>query len=127
MDTLVERFEPPPAVEHSGGSQLALKVGSFSLALSGSTHGSHRRTLGYRFEERVLPLDRAVYVLGEIADTSDGLVLRKSTTTEGPYLISLKTEAELIQSKAASAKWLRLGAIACVITGFGLAVMGLLK
>jgi hypothetical protein len=127
LDTIVERFEAPNAVEYMGGSQLSLRVGGFSLAVGGNQHGNHRRTLGYRFEERILPLDRSVYVLGEVADTADGLVLRKPATTEGPYVVSLKSEAELIQSKEASAKWLKIGAIASVITGIALVVMGLLK
>ncbi|MGB0589503.1 MAG: E3 ubiquitin ligase family protein [Myxococcota bacterium] len=127
LDTIVDRFEAPSAVEHMGGSQLALRVGNFNLAVSGGHHGNQRRTLGYRFEERVLPLDRSVYVLGEVADTADGLVLRKPTTTEGPYVVALKSEAELIQLKESSAKWLKIGAITSVITGIALVVMGLLK
>ena len=127
LDTIVERFEAPAAVEYDAGSQLSLRVGGFSLAVGGRMHGSQRRTIGYRFVERVLPLDRAVYVLGEVADTSDGLVLRAATSEQGPYVISLKSEAELIQAKQSSAKWLRIGAIVSGVAGIALAVIGLLK
>ena len=127
LDTIVERFEAPAAVEYDAGSQLSLRVGGFSLAVGGRMHGSQRRTIGYRFVERVLPLDRAVYVLGEVADTSDGLVLRAATGEQGPYVISLKSEAELIQAKQSSAKWLRIGAIVSGVAGIALAVIGLLK
>jgi hypothetical protein len=127
LDPIVERFEAPSAVEQLGGSQLSLGIGSFSMSLSGGVHGDQRRTLGYRFEERILPLNRDVYVLGEVADTSDGLVLRAGSTKDDPFVISLKTEAELVRSKEASAKWLRLGAIVSLIGGIALVVMGLLK
>ena len=127
MDKIVERFEPPSAVERSSGSQMALSVGSFSLSVAGARHGNQRRTLGYRFEERVMHLGRDIYALGEVADTNDGIVLRKPETTDGPYVLSLKSEAELIQSKESSARWLKIGAIVALASALALAVMGLLK
>lgn len=127
LDKLVDRFEPPSVVEQSGHSGLSLRVGSFQLALTGGLSGSHRRTLGYRFTERALPINRPVYALGEVADTSDGLVLRKPSSSDEPFLVSLKSEGELISAKRASAKWLRVGSICATITAIALVVMGLLK
>ena len=127
LDKVVDRFEPPAAVERTSGQGLSLAVGSFSLNLSGSHRGSQRRTLGYRFTEKVLPLNKPVYALGEVADTSDGLVLRKPNASSDPFVVSLKSETELIASKQSAAKWLKYGALASIIAGSALVVMGLLK
>jgi len=127
LDKVVDRFEPPNAVEHNHHGGFALRAGSFSLSLTGTRHGDSRRTLGYRFQESVLPLDSEVYVLAEIADTSDGALIRKPTESEAPFVVSLKTEAELIRGKMASAKWLKIAAALSGIAGVALVVMGLLK
>ncbi len=123
LETIVDRFEQPSAVEQ--GASLA--IGGMRLAVGsgfGMSMGSDRRTIGYRFIERVLPIGRPLYALGEVADTDDGLVLRKPADKDKPFLLSLKSEEELVRSAESSAKWLRIGAVALGVGGIALAVIG---
>ena len=127
LHTVVDRFEPPASVEQQHGSGLSLTIGTFSLSLAGGLQGSSRRTLGYRFEERALPLDRPIYAMGEVADTNDGLVLRKPHSSDSPFILSVKSEGELVAESQSSAKWRRVGAVSCAVLGIALVVIGLLK
>jgi hypothetical protein len=126
LETVVDRFEPPSAVESAGMGQIAVRLGSFSLSV-GSGFGNDRRTLGYRFVERILPLARDLYVLGEVTDTPDGLLLRKPSGSGKPFVLSTKSEAELTRTAESSARWLKIAAMAFGIGGIGLAVMGLIR
>ena len=117
LKRVIERFEEPSAVEHGGGGGFALTLGSFSLSTSGYS-GSDRRTLGYRFIEEILPLGSDLYALGEIADTEDGLALRKPEgESKKPFLLSLKSEAELVRSTESAAKWKRIIGLGLIIGG----------
>jgi len=118
----VDRFELPSAVEQQGN----LSWGSFSLSMS-SFNNNNRRTLGYRFIERALPVDHDLYILGEVADTDDGLVLQKPTDkNEGkPFIVSARSEAELIASAESSAKSQKIGGVAAIILGIAVLIYGL--
>jgi len=122
---VVDRFEPPNNVESLSGGRMALRLGGVSLSIGGV--GSTRRTVGYKFTEEALPLDVPAYVLGEVADTEEGLVVRKPADEDKkrPFVVSTKSEAELVRSAESSAKWLRLGSYAVGAGGVVLALMGL--
>ena len=116
---VVERFEQPQAVEQGAG----LSWGGFSLSLS-TFRGSDRRTLGYRFIEEVLALDAPLYALGEACDTDEGLVLRKPEGDEKkkPYILSMKSERELVRSAESAAKWQRIIGLGLIVGGIVAAV-----
>jgi hypothetical protein len=125
---LVDRFEPPGAVEGMRGGQFAVSMGGYSLSVGG-IHGADRRTIGYRFVEEALPVDRRVYALGEVADTEEGLVLRKPSDDDKkrPYVLSTKSEEELVKAAKSSAVWMKLGAAVLGLGGIALAVFGLIR
>lgn len=125
LDKLVERFESASAVESGLGANLTLSVGRFQLSLAGG--GGSARTLGYKFVERALPIGRNVYALGEAAHTDDdGLVLRPPTdeNKKKPFMISLRTEEELVRSGERTATILKViagvlaaGAVVLIVLG----------
>jgi len=127
LEKVVDRFEPPGAVEREGDGALALTIGGFSLSVAGVDTRSDRRTVGYRFEERILPLGRDVYALGEVIDTGDGLILRKTAEKEQPFVLSLRSETQLIGASEASARWRKAVGAVAIAVGIALAVIGLLK
>ncbi len=113
---VVDRFEQP---RPSGG--LVLSFGGFSMDLGGF---GGARTLGYRMRESVLPLDRKVYVLGEVRDSSGELAVERPREKKR-FLISLKSEEELVKSAQSAVQWLTVGAAASGIAGVVLIVVDL--
>jgi hypothetical protein len=124
--TVVDRFEPASAVEQGAGGTMTIGVGAFRVSI-GSLASNDRRTLGYQFQEAILPLDRDVYALGEFADTSDGTVLRRPSEGQKPFLLSLQSEAEVVRKTERSARLYRYGAIAGAILGIVLVVKDLIR
>jgi len=118
-ETVVDRFE----ANRSGGSG-SIDFGNFHFSLSGISGGGG--TLGYRFHEEILPVGRSVYVLGEASDNSGQLIVQKPAE-KGRYIISLKSEEELVKSASSSVQWTLYGAILCGVAGVVLVVIGLIR
>lgn len=105
--------------------QNRVTYGNFSFNISPGS--SDRRILGYEFTEKIIPLERRVYVLGEAADSSGELMIQKSSEKGKLFIITLKSREELAQATASSIKWMMIGAIACFVIGVGAAVYGIMK
>lgn len=71
-----------------------LSFGNFSLVFKPDR--GRCRTLGYRYRESVLPLECQVLIVGEVSDEIDQLTLRKPLERKRDFIISLKTEQDLI-------------------------------
>jgi len=127
---VMERFEPAGANENGLGGQVTLSLGRFQMSLgSGRWDPTTSRTLGYRFTERVLPIGKPVYAIGEVAVSLDeGLLLRPPTEEDKqkPFMVSLKTEEEIVKGAEKSAKVMRFIAIVLGVLGLGLAAGGVL-
>jgi len=119
----VDRFETQAAV--SGGT---ISFGNFSFSLGGiGPGGGGRRTLGYNFTETLLPLNRKAYVLGAASDSSGELMIQKPREKGQQFLISLKSEEEILASSKSGMTWSLVGAIACGVIGVILIVVQLLQ
>ena len=79
-----------------GERGASIRVGTFSMNIAAI--GSGRRTLGYKLEEWAIPTGRNVYVLGEAKDDGGRLRVGKPGIKEGRFLISLKSEEQLVQA-----------------------------
>lgn len=114
-----------------GSGQVTLSMGRFQMSVgSGRWDLSSSRTLGYRFVERVLPVGKPVYAIGEVAATEDeGLVLRPPTDDDKkkPFMLSPRTEEEIIKASEKSARILRIIAIILGVGGVALAVFGVIR
>lgn len=114
---VVSRFEP-----FTGGP--AITVGGFTLQVGAGIGG--RRIVGYQYAESILPLESQLYLFGEATDTSGQLAVQKPREKK-PFIISLKTEEEIVRGGQGSVKWYLYGAIAAFVIGAGLILARLLK
>jgi hypothetical protein len=121
-ERVVDRFEPQTAI--SGGT---ISFGKFSFSLGGIGTGGGRQTLGYNFSETILPLNRRIFVLGAASDSSGELMIQKPRDKKDQFLISLKSEEELLTSSKSGMKWSLIGAIACFIVGIIFVVLQFVK
>jgi hypothetical protein len=114
-----------------GGGQLNLSMGRYQLSVGGGHWDpTTSRTLGYRFIERLLPVGKPVYAIGEVAAIPDeGLVLRAPTDDQKkrPFVVSPRTEEEIVKSAEKSALFLKVGAALLAVGGLALVVVGLLR
>lgn len=107
----IDRFVPGNA---RGGQ---IRMGRFSLSIGGI--GSNRRTLGYQYDESILPLDRRLTVVGEVSDARGAL----DCGTGGPvFVLSTRTKKELIGSAETTAKWTSIFSGLCLLGGIGLLI-----
>jgi hypothetical protein len=104
--------------EQGGGSTLT--VGGFRLNLSAL--GAGRRTLGYKLEEWALCPGKQVYVLGEARDDDGRLRVAKPAQKGGRFIISVKSEEELVRAAKKGSLALNvlagvcaLGAVVCAL------------
>jgi len=121
LETVVNRFEPPGAMER--GSTISF--GGFSLSVGNMSFGSSRRLLGYRIRESILPVGSDIYALGEVRDGTDGLTLNDSSDKEKPFILSVKSEEELLQQYEKTANMQKYGAMGLAVISVGLIVWGL--
>lgn len=119
---VVDRFEPgEPSL--LGGS---ISIGGLSINLGGGGfRGGGSRTIGYRVREKTLPVGRRVYVLGEASTGSGELMIHKSVERGKRFLISLKSDEELVRSAGKAARVLYFSAIGSGALGVVLLVVGL--
>lgn len=102
-------------------SGLNLSIGSFTIS-----SGSNVKTIGYKFEEFALPLKTPLFVIGDANDRSGRLQLSKPTDKR-PFIISTKSEDEIISELHSSANWMLYAAIGSWIVGIGLLILGIVK
>jgi len=107
------QFQPGEAQ----GSTLRIGAFSFNIENIGVNLGGGRRTLGYRYEEHIIPVGKPVYILGEASDASGKLTIIKPTEKSKKLLISVKSEEELM--KSVSTTKLVLLIIACLLLAGG--------
>jgi hypothetical protein len=103
-----------------------LSYGPFSLVLGGDGAGGARRTLGYRYKESVLPLDRPVLVVGTASDRTGTVAIEKPAKADQPYIITPKSHEALTKSVNQSAQIAFWSMVACFGIGVVLLVAGLI-
>jgi hypothetical protein len=92
-----------------------LSFGALRFSLEGLNLGG-RRTLGYRYEEDILPLGRDMYILGEAVDAGGELALQRPDDKKKRFIISCKSEEELVRS---TGKAITALLIISLVTGIG--------
>ena len=105
-------------------NQPGLSWGGFSINLS-SHNSRDKRILGHQYNEWILPVDTKIYVLGEISDSDGHLMIHQPVDKNNRFLITYKSEEELLQSKESQVKSQKIGAIACAIIGIICLIIGL--
>lgn len=103
------------------GPRLSLGNLSFDLSLFRPTSGT--RTLGYRYEEEAIQPGKDLYILGEAADSSGELAIQKPAQKKNKFIISTKSEEELIRSTSCNTVLLLVGSIISVAVGIALILL----
>jgi hypothetical protein len=104
---------------------LKLKIGNFSLGIGDKTPGME--TIGYRYTESGIKMNTRLYVLGDANDRDGRLAVSKSTDKKQPFIVSTKSEDELVGGLGSAATGLKWGAFVCWGLGIGLCIAGLLN
>ena len=121
LEKACDRFEPGDP----GGASL--KMGRWQLDLGLLVLGPGRRTVGYRYEEWLLPVDRPIFVLGEASDAQGELVIRKPGAKGTSFLVSTRSEESLIQSADKAARWLVVGTTVSGVAGLVMMILYLVR
>lgn len=108
--------------ESQHGSKISF--GGFSLSF-GSQGNGRGRTLGYKYEESILPISREALVIGMATDVTSTTTIRKPSDHKQQFIISLKTEGELTKSVTRTAKQMFYAMLGCLGTGALLFGVGL--
>ena len=104
------------------------KIGAFSIDFGGiSPLSGGRRTIGYRYEEDIIPLGRDLYVLGEATDKSGEVQIVKPGDKKKKFIVSLKSEEELIKSTKSASTGLMIGATVSAVAGAVVIVLNALN
>lgn len=80
------------------------------------------KTIGYRYQEKIIPADVRLYVLGELSDRSGELSVVKPSEKDKYFIVSTKSEEEIVKSAESAALWQKIGAIVSILVGVGLVV-----
>ena len=96
------------------------------LNLNTSSSGD-RKILGYEYTERILPLDRKAYVIGLASDSTGELMIQQPAEKGKPFIITLKSEEELVKGTESTIKIMMISAIVCWALGAAAIVFGLLS
>lgn len=110
---VVNRFE-----RNTGGDGSSISLGGVTIQLGGG-----ERTLGYRYTESILPVDAPVYVLGTVHE--GGGIGAPPEDGDHRFVVSHRSEEALGQSLGKTVLWLGVGAIAAIVLGVILLVIGI--
>ena len=110
------------------GRGASMRFGSYSFDPGRfAAIGGGRRTLGYRLEESAIPVGRPMYVLGEAVDSEGRLRIRKPDKKGASFIVSLKSEEQLVKGAASSAKGLVIAAVIAAVLGVAAIVFGAIR
>jgi len=91
------------------------------------SYGADSKTLGYSYKEKIIPQGAKLYVLGEVSDRRGKLSIVKPSEKGKHFIVSTKSEEELVKSAENSATWQLYGGIASAVIGAILIVLGILQ
>ena len=114
-DKLASRFE-------QGGSKpgMAIKFGGLSLSFD---MAGGRRTLGYKMEEYAITVGKRLYVLGEARDDGGQLRVTKPTEKGKRFLITVKSEEDMVKSALSANKALKIASLVLVVAAAASAIL----
>lgn len=122
LTTSVSRFEPDHAISIQGSR---LRLGDLSLSIDIQPLAGRRRIKGYRFSEQIFEPSGPLYLLGTVVDQGGELTLVHPAEKTQRYVISHKSEEELVTNLDSNSKLFFWGSIASAVIGLGLSIAGL--
>lgn len=97
-------------------------------APAGYSFSSDSNTIGYRYKEKSIPLNAKLYVLGEASDRKNGeIAIVKPTDPKKQFIVSTKSEEELLKGIESNAQWSFYGSIALAAAGGISMILGIVN
>lgn len=95
----------------------SLQWGDFQLTLP----QTQNQVLGYALEETAIPLSSELYVIGSVSEQAGELYLSKG---KEQFLISVKSDSELLQQRQNNAKWSLIIAVVLAVAAVLVFIFG---
>lgn len=115
-------FEPASSGAHRRGR---LNIGSFSLDIDTDSSWGRQRLVGYHFNERIFKSEGQAYLLGTVVDRKGELTLVHPAEKEQRYIISHKSEEQIVTELDSQTKWYFWIAVVAGVLGVALNLVGL--
>ena len=93
----------------------------FGVQFSAPSGGA--RTLGFRYKEKLIPLGHPLYVVGEARQSAGALRIGRPSEKGKPFIVSVKSEEEVVADMQGSVKTAFYTGIALMIGGAAVAVL----
>ena len=114
----VDRFEQGQPQRRSGSTFDKI----FDVLI---TPSSDSGTIGFTYREWVIRPGARLYVHGEVADDT-GVLRFAKPATKGRYIISTRSEEQIVGQARSHAKWANVAAVTAAVAGVVLVVVGLI-
>lgn len=105
LDNAVNQFK-------TSGSSVSFSFGTYH-----PENSRKKRSKGYREIERNIPTGQQLFILGELNDRKGTPTITISGEKGNPFIVSIKSEAEVVSGLESKIKMVYYGAIACVVVG----------
>ena len=120
----VDRFEPVNSYNENNFFQNPRRR---FTSFNPGAFGSGSRMLGYRMVEYAFLTGQKLYLLGDAYMNAGQLTFGKPTEKGKQYIVTAKSEEELVSSKESSKKAALIGGIACAVIGVIMIITGIAK
>lgn len=88
---------------------------------------SDSKTIGFQYTEYAIPVNSTIYTLGDANDRSGTLKLSRPQDNTRKFIVSTKSEEQLVAEAKSGAKMAKYGSIASFIGGVLVILYGVLK
>ncbi len=110
-EKLYSDFEKGDPVQQNGGN-MHISIKGVSIALNNrSTMNDRMRTIGYRYKEEGIRINKDLYIVGNANDRDGRLRIGVLPSSKDPFIVSAKSKDEVVGSYNSSAKILGIIAI----------------
>ena len=121
----MDRFEPAQSYNNNNFFQNRNRI--FRSFDNGFVGGNDHRMLGYRQVEMAFNVGQKLYVLGEAYMNGGVLMIGPPTDKSRQFIVTAKSEEELVKSKESAKKASLIGGIACAVIGLIVIIVGFTK
>lgn len=102
--------------ESAEESEIEIEIGNLEIELPIQSDN----TLGYHYQETILPVDTQVYVLGEASNAEGELQIHEPSNEDSSFIITHQSEEELLKDKRNRIKNYTIGSSLSFFFGLGL-------
>ncbi|GAB4130467.1 MAG: hypothetical protein OHK0045_07590 [Raineya sp.] len=121
---IVDRFEKEFSQNYLNQNRNTSWGGQLINFINNINTGSSR-TIGYRFVEEAIPVNTRLYVYGEASDRDGELMIVKPKDAKQNFIVSVKSEEELIKDADSTARNSLIGVIILAVLGVASIIYGM--